>query len=63
MIGQGTGIELQLGRGTHRVCVRWHGRGAWLLRVPFLGKAWRYGQERGAMGWGAVRAEGAELGD
>lgn len=53
-------IDLQFGEGIHRLVICFHSRDWWVLQVPFLGKAWSYGQEgRGRMGWAALRRQKA----
>ena len=54
------GLDLWIGSGLHHFRLSIYGRSGFLIRIPFIGKAWSYpGGYSGRMGWGGVRQEHA----
>ncbi len=53
------GLDLRIGRGLYRFHLGIYGLRSFLIRVPFIGKAWSYGPgHSGCIGWAEVKREG-----
>ncbi len=51
----GRGVDLRLGAGLFRFRLSIHGRHGYLIRIPFIGKVWRYGLDySGWTSWAEV---------
>lgn len=54
------GVDLRIGSGLYRLRFAFHGPRDFLIRVPFIGKAWSYGPgSSGCIGWAEAKQEAA----
>lgn len=52
------GVDLRIGQGPYRLRLAFCGWRHFLFRVPFIGKAWSYGEAgSGYFGWAAAKQE------
>lgn len=55
-----SGVHLRIGQGLYHFRFTFRGPSDFLIRVPFLGKAWSYGAGgSGRISWAEVREEDA----